>query len=106
MRRPKTHQRRRRRPSGRASNLVSSSELRQSVTGGGCSPGRGGYYPSMTTPATLTRERTAAPAGAGPRSPRTRIDSVDVVRGLVMILMALDHTRDFFGSRADPTNVA
>ncbi|HEV8446700.1 MAG TPA: heparan-alpha-glucosaminide N-acetyltransferase domain-containing protein [Gemmatimonadaceae bacterium] len=60
----------------------------------------------MTTPATLTRERTAAPAGAGPRSPRTRIDSVDVVRGLVMILMALDHTRDFFGSRADPTNVA
>lgn len=40
-------------------------------------------------------------------SPRERVDSVDVVRGIIMILMALDHTRDFFGGASiDPTNLA
>jgi uncharacterized membrane protein len=40
-------------------------------------------------------------------SRRERIDVVDVVRGIIMILMALDHTRDYFGDAgASPTNLA
>ena len=36
---------------------------------------------------------------------RERLESVDVVRGLIMILMALDHTRDYLGTSASPTNI-
>jgi uncharacterized membrane protein len=36
-----------------------------------------------------------------------RNQAIDTVRGLIMVLMALDHTRDFFGSTAvDPTDLA
>jgi uncharacterized membrane protein len=35
-----------------------------------------------------------------------RVESVDVVRGLVMILMALDHVRDYLGMAGNPTDPA
>jgi uncharacterized membrane protein len=40
-------------------------------------------------------------------SERPRIDSIDLLRGLIMIVMALDHSRDFFGDlAASPTDLS
>jgi uncharacterized membrane protein len=44
---------------------------------------------------TLIPPPVSARAAAAPPARRTRIDSVDLLRGAVMVLMLLDHTREF-----------
>lgn len=41
-----------------------------------------------------------------PPSKPYRLDSIDLLRGIVMVVMVLDHTRDFFGQlKFDPTDL-
>lgn len=51
----------------------------------------------------LTRDALSAEQGSAP--PQRRVEAVDLVRGLLMVLMALDHTRDYFSNvLIDPTD--
>jgi uncharacterized membrane protein len=50
-----------------------------------------------------TQAEPVAPVAAK----RIRLESIDVVRGVIMILVALDHTPDFFGNTGvNPTDPA
>ncbi|MBI3410782.1 MAG: DUF1624 domain-containing protein [Planctomycetes bacterium] len=52
-----------------------------------------------------SRTASVPPAMAAPRP--ERIESIDLLRGVVMIIMALDHVRDFYSERLlmDPTDL-
>jgi uncharacterized membrane protein len=61
----------------------------------------------MSTTALPTSALAAAPPGEM-RSATRRVDAVDLLRGLVMVVMLLDHTRDFVHDaifRFDPTDL-
>jgi len=63
----------------------------------------------MDRPVTAPEPHREAPLTPSPSyTPRskTRVDSVDLLRGLIMVIMMLDHTRDFTHSEMfDPTDI-
>jgi uncharacterized membrane protein len=54
----------------------------------------------------IDRQHGRVGQGSSMSAVASRLRAIDVVRGLIMIVMALDHTRDYFGIRQNPTDLA
>ena len=64
---------------------------------------------AVAVPDLETTQEQAAPGHVHALARRARIDSIDLLRGAVIVLMALDHVRDYFHADAffyDPTDLA
>ena len=67
--------------------------------------GLSGGHNSVTAPAASDDAHTAASVSTI-SADRQRLDSIDLLRGLVMVLMALDHVREYFTeARFDPLDL-
>jgi uncharacterized membrane protein len=65
------------------------------------------YSKTSMTPETSSATGIAAPVPTGAPHRPPRLDSVDMLRGIVMVIMALDHVRDYFsGAAFDPLDLA